>query len=124
MGGAVFYGNNWPPLPATLRVDDRAHPVTKGIPKIFVSPTNEWYVWKPDPRLNKDIRVLVTLDHSNYPIGIKDIILRGDVPVVWTNTKYKMIYMNMGHGDKIFTSLIQNRLIENATLWLGAPSGR
>jgi len=23
LGGAVFYGNNWPPLPATLRVDDR-----------------------------------------------------------------------------------------------------
>ena len=25
LGGAIFYGNNWPPLPAKLVVDDRAH---------------------------------------------------------------------------------------------------
>jgi hypothetical protein len=29
-----------------------------------------------------------------------------------------MLYINMGHGDKIFTSPIQNTLIENAVLWL------
>ena len=32
LGGAVFYGNNWPPLPAKLVVDDRAHPVTRDLP--------------------------------------------------------------------------------------------
>jgi type 1 glutamine amidotransferase len=46
------------------------------------------------------------------------VITSGNVPVVWTNTKYKMLYINMGHGDKIFTSPIQNHLIENALLWL------
>ncbi len=29
-----------------------------------------------------------------------------------------MLYMNMGHGDKIFTSPTQNRLIENSLTWL------
>ena len=53
--------------------------------------------------LNKDVKVLLTLDKSNYPIGLKDTLRGGDIPVVWTNTKYRMIYMNMGHGDKIFT---------------------
>ena len=43
----------------------------------------------------------------------------GDIPVVWTNTQYKMLYMNMGHGDKIFTSPVQNTLIENATMAAG-----
>ena len=38
---------------------------------------------------------------------------------MWTNTKYKTIYMNMGHGDKIFKSTEQNKLFENALLWLG-----
>jgi len=42
----------------------------------------------------------------------------GDIPVVWTNTRYRMIYMNMGHGDKVFTSPLQNQLIENEILWL------
>jgi YVTN family beta-propeller protein len=122
LGGAVFYSNNWPPLPAKLVIDDRTDPVAKGIPESYESPANEWYIWKPSPRLNKDVRVLVTFDPSNYPLGLKDVLAGGDLPVVWTNTKYKMIYMNMGHGDKIFTSPIQNKLIENAVNWLGRNS--
>src|SRR5260370_27093019 len=133
LGGGVFQINSWPPLPAKLTVDDRSHPATIHLPGSFLSPDNEWYIWKPSPRLNKGVRVLVTLDPSNYPIGFKDVLTSGDLPVVWTNTKYKMLYMNMGHGDKIFTSPIQNKLIEDAVLWLGtnfpqdkmpAPPGR
>src|SRR5882762_8458362 len=122
LGGGVFHINSWPPLPAKLTVDDRSHPVTKHLPGSFRSPDNEWYIWKPSPRLNKGVRVLVTLDPSNYPIGFKDVLTSGDLPVVWTNTKYKMLYMNMGHGDKIFGSPTQNKLIEDATLWLGVIS--
>jgi type 1 glutamine amidotransferase len=120
LGGAVFYSNNWPPLPAKLIVDDHAHPVTKDLPATFMAPSNEWYLWKPSPRLNEHVRVLVTLDPSNYPLGIKDILTEGDLPVVWTNTNYKMIYMNMGHGDKIFGDATQNKLFANAILWLGS----
>lgn len=120
LGGAVFFGNNWPPLPAKLVVDDRTHAVTQGLPATFTAPANEWYIWKPSPRLNKDVKVLLTLDPQNYPIGLKDTITGGDCPVVWTNTRYRMLYINMGHGDKIFTSETQNKLFENAILWLGA----
>jgi uncharacterized protein len=119
LGGGVFYGNNWPPLPATLVVDDRAHPVTRRLPATFVAPANEWYIWNPSPRLHKQVKVLLTLDARNYPIGLKDTITAGDLPVVWTNTRYRMIYMNMGHGDKIFMSKEQNALFEDAVLWLG-----
>ncbi len=119
LGGAVFYINSWPPLPANVVVDDLSHPVTANLPGHFISPVNEWYVWKPSPRLNKDVEVLVTLNPANYPLGLKDIVEGGDVPVVWTNKNYKMVYMNMGHGSKITTSARQNQLIENAVLWLG-----
>ena len=119
LGGAVFDINSWPPLPARLLIDERAHPVMSKIPADFESPANEWYVWKPSPRLNPNVRVLATLDLSNYPIGFKDVLTSGDLPAVWTNTKYKMVYMNMGHGDKIFTSPTQNQLIDNAVNWLG-----
>jgi YVTN family beta-propeller protein len=124
LGGGVFHINSWPPLPAKLTVDDRSHPVTTHLPASFLSPDNEWYIWKPSPRLNKNVRVLVTLDPSNFPIGFKDVLTSGDLPVVWTNTKYKMLYMNMGHGDKIFASPVQNRLIEDATQWLGTLKGK
>lgn len=124
LGGAVFFGNQWPPLPARLLVDDHAHPVTKHLAATLSSPDNEWYIWKPSPRLDKDVKVLLTLDPANYPIGLKDTITSGDLPVVWTNTRYHMIYMNMGHGDKIFTSQEQNQMFENAVLWLGASVPR
>jgi type 1 glutamine amidotransferase len=119
LGGGVFYGNNWPPLPALLAVDDKNHPIARHIPESFLSPANEWYIWKPSPRLNKDVKVLLTLSPSNYPIGLKDVVKSGDLPVVWTNIRYRMLYMNMGHGDRIFTSDAQNRLFEDAILWLG-----
>jgi uncharacterized protein len=118
LGGAVFDTNSWPPLPARLIIDDQAHPVTAKVAGTFESPANEWYVWNPSPRLNKDVRVLVSFDPSNYPIGLKDVLTSGDLPVVWTNTKFRMLYMNMGHGDKIFTSPEQNQLIDSAINWL------
>ena len=119
LGGGVFYGNNWPPLPANLTVDDKSHPITKRLPDAFLSPPNEWYIWKPSPRLNKDVKVLLSLSASNYPLGFKDTLEGGDLPIVWTNMQYRMLYMNMGHGDKIFASEVQNHLFEDAILWLG-----
>ena len=111
LGGAVFYTNNWPPMPAKIVIDDRTHEVTRGMPDTFIAPTNEWYQWKPSPRDNPDVKVLASLSDENYPFGLKDIIQGGDTPVVWTNTKYRMVYMNMGHGGRIFTDATQNKLI-------------
>ena len=121
LGSAVFSNNSWPPLPAILNVDDPSHPIARGIPQTFLSPSNEWYVWTPSPRLCTGVQVLLTLSPSNYPLGLKYTIVSGDVPVVWTNTAYHMLYVNMGHGDRIFSSDMQNQLFENAVLWL-APA--
>jgi len=123
-GGAVFYNNNWPPLTAKLIVNDNTHPATHRLPSHYTAPINEWYGWLPNPRLTQDVKVLITLDTTNYPLGKKDIIRKGDIPVVWTNTHYKMLYMNMGHGDQNFASPVQNRLFEDAILWLGAGATR
>jgi hypothetical protein len=38
--------------------------------------------------------------------------------VVWTNTRYHMLYLNMGHGDRNFASPIQDLLFEDAIHWL------
>jgi type 1 glutamine amidotransferase len=118
LGGGVFYRNNWPPMPAKLIVDDQKHSVTKGLPETFISPINEWYQWKPSPRERKNIKVLVSLSPENYPFGLKDIIPDGDCPVVWTNTDYRMIYLNMGHGNRIFSDATQDKLIIAALRWV------
>jgi type 1 glutamine amidotransferase len=121
-GDAVFYNNSWPPLPARLIVNDNKHPATRRLPDHFTAPINEWYGWQPNPRANKDVKVLLTLDPANYPLGKKDILRGGDIPVVWTNTRYHMLYLNMGHGDHIFDSAIQNHLFEDAIRWLGSTA--
>ena len=70
-----------------------------------------------------EVRRLLSFNPAiNYPIGLKDTITSGDLPVVWTNARYHMLYMNMGHGDKIFTNKEQNQIFENAVLWLGASA--
>jgi type 1 glutamine amidotransferase len=120
LGGGVFYRNNWPPMPAKLVIDDPKNEVTKGLPQTFISPINEWYQWKPSPRANKNVKVIVSLSPENYPLGLKDIIPDGDLPVVWTNTKYRMIYMNIGHGAGIFSDATQNKLIISGFRWVVA----
>lgn len=122
LGGAVFRTNNWPPLPAQLVVDDKASPITRGLPSVFRAPANEWYGWYPNPRENKNVRVLLSLSKTNYPLGLKDMLTGGDIPVVWSNTRYRMLYVNMGHGDKIFSSDVQNLLLRQSMKWITAPN--
>lgn len=118
LGGGVFYCNNWPPQPVLLEVDAKHHAVTKNLPESFVAPASEWYQWNPSPRQNKDVEILLSISPDNYPLGIKDVVNFGDFPVVWTNKNYRMIYLNMGHGDEEFIDATQNLLLVNAFRWV------
>lgn len=118
LGCGTFYCNSWPPQPALLAVDVTNHPVTKNLPVKFVAPENEWYQWNPSPCDNPNVEVLLSVDASNYPLGLKDVVSFGDYPVVWTNRNYRMIYLNMGHGDREFTDATQNLLVVNAFRWI------
>ncbi|HWJ27944.1 MAG TPA: hypothetical protein VNS32_15470, partial [Flavisolibacter sp.] len=84
---------------------------------------------------NPDIQILLSIDSSSFPLGTgpkpHEIWHSGYHPVVWTNKKYRMIYMNMGHNDmdyehgtnkelsSTFSSQEEDQLIINALLWLG-----
>lgn len=118
LGGGMFYCNNWPPQPVLVEVDNEEHPVTKNLPASFVAPASEWYQWTPSPRQNKDVEVLLSLSPKNYPLGIKDVVNFGDFPIVWSNKNYRMIYLNMGHGDEEFIDGTQNLLLVNAFRWV------
>ncbi|WP_020605045.1 ThuA domain-containing protein [Spirosoma spitsbergense] len=135
LGAGSYKSNTWRPTPAVLRVEDRKHPATKRLPKTFTSAPNEWYQWTNDLRTNPNIDILVTIDSTSFPLGTgpkpHEIWHSGYYPVVWTNRKYNMIYLNMGHNDidyegktnqqlsSTFTSEIQDKLILNSLLWLG-----
>ncbi|KQC01993.1 cytochrome C [Pedobacter sp. Hv1] len=136
--GAGQYGSNtWRPTSAILRVNQK-HPATKNLPGTFKSQPNEWYRWEKDLRKNPDIDILLSIDSTSFPLGTgpkaHEIWHSGYYPVVWSNKKYKMIYVNMGHNDmdyehkygKTTTSLSQtfeneqqNKMIIDGLLWLG-----
>jgi uncharacterized protein len=118
LGGSRFSASNWPSLPARVNVDDITHPIVASVPQTFVAPTNEWYSWTPSPRANPDVKVLLTLDASNFPLGVKNTLNGGDVPVAWINTRYRMLYLNYGHGDKIYSTPILPAMIDNGLRWL------
>lgn len=118
LGCGVFYCNNWPPQPVLLEVNLCEHDVTRCLPKEWVAPASEWYMWNPSPRENADVDILLSISPKNMPLGIKDIIRWGDIPVVWTNRNFRMIYLNTGHGDEAFIDATQNLLFVNAFRWL------
>lgn len=118
-GGAVYSNKVSPALTARMLVDDTSSPIAKRIPPAYTAPADEWLQYKPGLRENKDIKVLVTMDPYMYPVGMKSIITSGDVPVVWTNTKYNMIYMGIGHNGQAVSDHLQNFMIADALLMLG-----
>jgi hypothetical protein len=135
LGSDQYVSNTWHPTFAILKVEDSTSPVTKNLPHIFKSAPSEWYRWEKDLRQNPDIKILLSIDSTSFPLGNgpkqSEIWHSGYYPVVWTNTKYKMVYMNMGHNDmdydggtnkqlsSTFQSPEQDELIINALLWLG-----
>ncbi len=135
LGSGEYGSNTWRPTSAILKVEDRKHPAMRHLPEKFKAQPNEWYRWKNDLRTNPDIKILVSIDSTSYPLGtgpkLYEIWHSGYYPVVWTNTKYRMIYLNMGHNDIdyehntnkelsfSFQNKIQNKMILDALVWLG-----
>ncbi len=136
LGSGEYVSNTWRPTTATLRVETKRHPVTSGLPDTFAAAPNEWYRWEKDLRANPAIRILASIDSSSFPLGTgpkpSEIWHGGYYPVVWTNTHYRMVYFNMGHNDMdydggsnarlsaTFSKPVQNKMILQAILWLGA----
>jgi uncharacterized protein len=42
----------------------------------------------------------------------------GDDPVGWTNTRYRMVYLNYGHWDRIYATPTLSTTIDNCVRFL------
>jgi len=135
LGSGQYVSNTWRPTSAVLRVEDKHHPATKGLPALWKSQPCEWYRWEKDLRNNPDITILLSIDSTSFPLGTgpkqSEIWHSGYYPVVWSNKNYKMVYMNMGHNDidyehhtnkdlsHTFENELEDKLIINSLLWVG-----
>lgn len=131
LGSGNFVSNTWGPTAVTLKVEDHSIPPTAALPATFTSSVSEWYSWSNDLRQNPDIKILASIDPSSFPVGTdpNQSWYSGYYPIIWTNTKYKMLYANFGHNamnyttntrlSSTFASATQNQFLLNGLKWLG-----
>jgi len=111
--GGILYSPHPYYQKGTVAIEDRKHPVTKGLPQRF-EVSDEWYEFNKSPRGN--VRVLATADESTY----KQNKPMGDHPIIWTNEHYRrMIYIAIGHDPSILENKDYLHLLRNAILWAG-----
>ena len=134
LGSGQYVSNTWRPVSAFLRVEDHQHPATQGLPDIIKASPSEWYRWEKDLRKNPDIKILLSIDSTSFPLGtgpkLNEIWHSGYYPIVWTNKNYKMVYFNFGHNDidyehhtnkdlsHTFPNQLQEKLIINSLIWV------
>ena len=131
IGTGLFVMNTWEPVSVNLDVEIPTHPVSKGLGSMFATAPSEWYSWTNDLRTKPNIQILLSVDPSSFPVGTdpNQSWTSGYYPIAWTNTNYKMMYVNMGHErmdystdtalSNTFTSTTQNVMYMNAFKWLG-----
>jgi type 1 glutamine amidotransferase len=114
MGGIEFKNNIPGGTTALLTVEDKDHPVMKGLPASFIT-KDEWYIYDKSPRPN--VHVIATVDEATY--NPQKNVKMGDHPVIWTNehVKARNIYIAMGHFPALFQDDNYTTLVRNAIFW-------
>ncbi|MEV0636742.1 ThuA domain-containing protein [Streptomyces sp. NPDC050619] len=96
LAGAYFQSH--PAIqPATVHVEDRAHPATSHLPRSWER-TDEWYNYRSNPR--DRAHVLASLDESSYTGGT----MEGDHPIAWCQTYQggRAFYTGLGHTKESY----------------------
>ncbi|WP_432030747.1 ThuA domain-containing protein [Streptomyces sp. 1222.5] len=96
LAGAWF--QNHPAIqPATVNVEDRAHPATSHLGRTWER-TDEWYNYRSDPR--DRAHVLASLDETSYTGGT----MNGDHPIAWCQDYQggRAFYTGGGHTKESY----------------------
>jgi type 1 glutamine amidotransferase len=103
---------------ANVVVEDKQHPVMKGVPSPFHIQTEEFYTYNKSPRPN--VHVIASVDENTY-VPNSDIKM-GDHPVIWSNehVKARNVYIFMGHSPDLFANDAYKKLFTNAIFWASA----
>jgi len=88
----AYFKQHPTPQQAVVKVEDPAHPATKGLPEKWTR-TDEWYDFQTDPR--KTVHVLTSLDETSYTGGTMGF----DHPNTWCQDYEggRSWYTGLGH---------------------------
>lgn len=98
-----------------VTVEDKQHPIMKGVLTPFRINKEEWYTYNKSPRAH--VYVIASVDENSYTPDTQ--IKMGDHPVVWTNPamKARNVYIFMGHSPELFDNEAYKTLFKNAVFW-------
>ena len=115
MGGIRFKDYIAKFATAQVIVEDRKHPVMRGLPANFAIENEEWYTWDKSPRPN--VHVLARVDESTYTPDTP--IKMGNHHVIWSNehVKARNVYIFMGHHPELFQNSSFTTLFRNSIFW-------
>jgi type 1 glutamine amidotransferase len=115
MGGIRFEKYIAATASGQVNVEDKDHPVMKGVEPSFVIDGDEWYTFNKDPRPR--VHVLASVDESTYKPD-SDIKM-GDHPVIWINEskKARNVYFLMGHSGILLNNRDFTTMFGNAVMW-------
>src|ERR1700761_9058261 len=118
MGGIRYKNYIATFVQAQVNVEDKNHPVMKGVPASFIVKKEEFYTYDKSPRPN--VHVIASVDENTYTPN-SDIKM-GDHPVIWTNehVKARNIYIFMGHSPDLFENDAYKKIFTNAIFWSAA----
>jgi type 1 glutamine amidotransferase len=115
MGGIRFKNYIASFVSGNLQIEDRSHPIMRGLPENFRIAREEFYTYNRSPR--PQVHVLASVDEHSYEPA--SAITMGDHPVVWTNEKLpaRNVYIFMGHGPDLLENKNYTALLRNSILW-------
>jgi uncharacterized protein len=115
MGGIRFVDYIPTFADANVNIEDKDHPILKGIHSPFIVKNEEWYIYNKSPRPN--VHVIASVDESTYQPSSK--IKMGDHPVIWTNNHFatRNVYIFMGHSPELFKNEYYTTLLRNSIFW-------
>lgn len=81
--------------PATLTIEDSAHPAMAQVPFGPWSVEDEWYNFRSSPRATAGVQILATIDEATYSGGT----MGDDHPMIWSHalTGGRALYSALGH---------------------------
>jgi type 1 glutamine amidotransferase len=102
---------------ATVRVIDRAHPATAGLPEVWVR-TDEWYDFLAPP---SGVRVLAEVDESTYQGGR----MGPHHPIAWTHPvdAGRSVYIAMGHTEESYSEELFRSMLLGALRYAAGDAG-
>lgn len=115
MGGIRYKNYIATFVAGTVNIEDKLHPIMRGVSTPFMINKEEWYTYNKSPRPN--VHVIASVDENSYTPDTK--IKMGDHPVIWTNEKIKArnVYIFMGHSPQLFDNEAYTTLFKNAIFW-------